>query len=161
MQVILKGKKMSKSPEEIAQILMKIKDKSGKVAKLGKKILQTTKQTTKQKNATSEFITTTRKDGEGNRNVYDEDGKVIGTKTKNEPIKISKNKFVDNKKEFMDDEQNKKLKKYTVHTPRTRPLFNKVTVTCHICNRTEQVHPIHAAGEFYRCNRCVKRQTGH
>lgn len=145
---------MTKDPLEVAKKLIAAgkKGKNPNLIKMGEELIEKHKVSNQ-----PDFITTTRKEGFENRAVYDENGNIIGRKTRREPVNISKNTFKDTKTEFMNDKQNEMLKKYTIHSPRTRPTAKKVAVTCYMCHKIEQVNPIHAAGEFHRCNECAKR----
>lgn len=93
-----------------------------------------------------------------NREVYDEQGNKIGTKTIKQPIEVGTNQFIDTKREFL-DRQNEQLKKFTVRSPRNRPISQMIIATCTQCGKQERVHPLHTKISVYRCSECVKKLT--
>lgn len=91
-----------------------------------------------------------------NRAVYDENGNRIGTKQRREPIQVSRNQFIDNRKEA-NDKANELLKRFTIRSPRERGVATFVEAVCSSCGKREQVNPIHAKISTYRCTECVRR----
>jgi hypothetical protein len=88
--------------------------------------------------------------------VTNEDGKVLEKRAKNESINLANinyNRFSDDGS-IGQDEENDYLKTKPISTRGRKP-FKTVSVKCDKCGKSEQVAPIYAAGDIYRCTRCL------
>lgn len=94
------------------------------------------------------------------REKLDENGNVIGTLTRSEPIQL-KQKFFDDGKTDKKDPINKKLKKYTKVSERTRPP-GLVKVQCSgTCGKTLEVSRQLLRDGEYTCDRCIMKKGGY
>ena len=66
------------------------------------------------------------------------------------PVTAGPNQFVDDGVEHSDV----KTPDFTPG-PRNREEAKTISVRCHICGKDQEVNPVLAQGEFYRCDSCV------
>lgn len=95
-----------------------------------------------------------------NRQKTDENGNVVGTLTRSEPICL-KQKFFDDGKTDKKDPINKKLKKLTKVSKRTRPP-GLVKIQCSgTCGRTLEVSRQLLRDGEYTCDKCIMKKGGY
>ena len=66
------------------------------------------------------------------------------------PVTAGSNQFVDDGVEHSDVE----TPDFTPG-PRNREEAKTISVRCHVCGKDQEVNPVLAQGEFYRCDSCV------
>jgi len=90
------------------------------------------------------------------REVRDEEGNVIGTKTLSQSIQVTGNQFQDNNDDCSADRDFTKQVKFNVSQRRGK--VNMVNWQCESCNKQEQKHPAFSK-ELY-CDKCLIKGKG-
>lgn len=132
-----------------------------KLIEMGRKMLNKDNPVQPSRPTVDDFTTTMRnpqQQSEAERIQRDEDGNVIKTLTKAEPISPKGNTFVDEKDQF-EDLQNEKLKQFTVRTPR-RPPAAKQKAKCVNCGAVEEISKFLPVTHSHKCVKCLRKMSG-
>jgi len=106
--------------------------------------------------STNNFQTQIRKHDES-RARYSDDGQPDGMYARTEAVSNIVNMWTDDGLE-RNDPENERLKAVTKISTRTRKPPRMVDVTCDICKKTEQMHPIHVSSRTrYVCTKCLRK----
>jgi DNA-directed RNA polymerase subunit RPC12/RpoP len=110
----------------------------------------------------SEYIAPTRKEGTNiQKYAYDDQGNIIGTIAKTEPVQFKQNLFNEAELDMNDfDPQNEALKKITRPVKSHRPKAVTVEVKCDKCGKQMTIPQYMQNRNWFTCTSCISRMAG-